>query len=100
MADLIDRQVVMLKNLLRSAAKELLAHRSGAVIWRDVAEILVDNDVVVVVRCKDCKHWSIRPGNEPTKDYFCEVNENPRIKLTRSADDFCSYGERKENETD
>lgn len=83
MADLIDEQVVMLKNLLRSAAKELLAHRSGAVIWRDVAEVLVDNDVVVVVRCKDCKH----------RDFHCFGRD-------LLDDDFCSYGERKDYETD
>ena len=48
-----------------------------------------------VVRCKDCKHWSIETGwceahshffnDGMCWDIFCE-------------NDFCSYGERKDNE--
>ena len=38
-------------------------------------------DVVEVVRCKDCKHW--------------DFGDCYRQELTRP-DDFCSYGERKE----
>ena len=55
-------------------------------------------DVVEVVRCKDCKcgNLLIQDGQEivsctneapPFADYFC-----PPMRL----DDFCSYGERKE----
>ena len=55
-------------------------------------------DVVEVVRCKDCKYGNflIQDGQEivsctneapPFADYFC-----PPMRL----DDFCSYGERRE----
>lgn len=44
------------------------------------ADHLIANDVVPVVRCKDCKNWN---------DGDCY-----RIELTRP-DDYCSYGERK-----
>ena len=41
-------------------------------------------DAVPVVRCKDCKHCA--------HDKWCE-----RRTLFVFADDFCSYGERKDN---
>ena len=52
-------------------------------------------DAVEVVRCKDCKHWNIRKGNDPTQLYFCNFN-NLWSKPCRAPYDFCSYGERKE----
>ena len=56
-----------------------------------VADYLLDNDVVPVVRCKDCKHCiyisyacgDVRCGKLHT-DYIKEG-------------DFCSYGERKDD---
>ena len=45
-----------------------------------VAEYLVSNDVVQVVRCKDCKHWN-------NGDCY-------RLELSMP-NDFCSYGEAK-----
>lgn len=49
-------------------------------------------DVVEVVRCKDCKYW------KEEKDFgmFCT---HWGSTLTESqAEDFCSYGERREGE--
>ena len=40
-------------------------------------------DVVQVVRCKDCEYFDIR--------HWCNLNENDF-----NPDDFCSYGERRE----
>ena len=45
-----------------------------------LADHLIENDVVPVVRCKDCKYWN-------NGDCY-------RIELTRP-DDYCSYGEQK-----
>lgn len=57
-------------------------------------------DVVEVVRCKDCRHWNSSRYDailesawgecrKSFEDYHCcETTEN----------DYCSYGERKENE--
>ena len=52
-------------------------------------------DVAPVVRCKDCVHWDDDPDTYGTDD-------GPKGKCMKSfetmcADDFCSYGERKEN---
>lgn len=53
-------------------------------------------DAVIVTRCEDCVHWDDDPDTYGT-DY------GPKGKCMKSfetmcADDFCSYGERKEND--
>ena len=50
-------------------------------------------DAVEVVRCKDCKHYN--------KDsLWCGMNSRDRAEwFNWYEDDFCSYGERKDNET-
>ncbi len=58
--------------------------------WLDDAEII---DAVQVVRCKDCQYAG-EPIYEVENDYWCSkhgiyVYEN----------DFCSYGERKADDT-
>lgn len=51
-------------------------------------------DVVEVVRCKECKH-KYYDGNQIIcqKLYWCDGNN-----FEPSAEDFCSYGERGEDE--
>ena len=44
-------------------------------------------DAVSVVRCKECKHW-----NE--EDHWCNIRDS--YGWDYKADDFCSYGEPKE----
>ena len=49
-------------------------------------------DAVEVVRCKDCKHWCYEYD-----DVGLCVTDVPDIDgVQRLADDFCSYGERKD----
>ena len=43
-------------------------------------------DAVEVVRCKDCKAYD-------KESYYCEA-----MGFTCEANDFCSYGERKDND--
>lgn len=54
-------------------------------------------DAVEVVRCKDCMHYINLLENE--SDYrcsiFCGCYDRPYPTV---ADDFCSYGERREEE--
>ena len=47
-------------------------------------------DVVEVVRCKDCKYWQDNNDGYPHEECRWGNGETP------DADDFCSYGERKE----
>ena len=52
-------------------------------------------DAVGVVRCKDCKHYGYEPYDNGDK---CCVRWEEWIFPFEN--DFCSYGERKDNETD
>ena len=61
---------------------------------REIIESVPAADVVPVVRCKDCIHWDDDPDTYGA-DY------GPKGKCMKSfetmcADDFCSYGERKD----
>jgi hypothetical protein len=47
-------------------------------------------DVVAVVRCKDCKYWEDNNGGYPHDLCAWRDDETP------DADDYCSYGERRE----
>ena len=60
----------------------------------DMIEDAPTVDAVVVTRCKDCVHWDDDPDTYGA-DY------GPKGKCMKSfetmrADDFCSYGEKKE----
>ena len=55
-----------------------------------VADYLLDNDVVPVVRCKDCMHRYTASSGV----IFCTQH----ITVSAEDDDFCSYGERREGE--
>ena len=57
-----------------------------------VADYLLDNDVVPVVRCKDCKHMSVVGMGFR----WCQSWE--RIQ-TMGDEGFCCFGERKDNES-
>lgn len=60
-----------------------------------VADYLIDNDVLPVVRCKDCKHF-----DENNACYCHAADENGTPIFVREHD-FCSYGERRStNEAD
>ena len=49
------------------------------------------DDVVEVVRCKDCKHWG-----GVTFGYVCRRFSGSYIRNETRETDFCNYGERKE----
>ena len=57
-----------------------------------IAKELIANGVTVVVRCKDCKHWH---KDTVFCDYMSYREASERVNWY--ADDFCSYGERKED---
>ena len=55
-----------------------------------------DRDLVEVVRCKDCKH-----SHPYLHSFYCENESAPWSENSMAnimdAKDFCSYGERREN---
>ena len=48
------------------------------------------HNITEVVRCEECKHWIL----EERCSYLASYPDEPYM----NADDFCSYGERKDNE--
>ena len=61
----------------------------------EVDVFCIRNDVVQVVRCKDCKHYLIADEFEGGKRYMCEVNHFSYINSDGDMR-YCSYGERKD----
>ncbi len=67
---------------------------------RDIVRRTPAADVALVVHCKDCKYYRVSTMLAPNK--FCfrlkhPVEDRP-IGYNFAPDDFCSYGERKEND--
>ena len=60
-----------------------------------IAEHLIANDVVPVVRCKDCVHY--RHGTSCVCDLHSEVPDmyGEGFDMQMLLNDFCSYGERR-----
>lgn len=51
-------------------------------------------DAEVVVRCKDCKHYALGVCLK----IYSDGNEHPEAWQGRKPEDFCSYGERNQNQ--
>ena len=62
----------------------------GILLASDIAYNEPRADVVEVVRCKDCKYWNYE---------YCTQSKLKK-PLETNADDYCSYGERKESEVE
>ena len=58
-----------------------------------VVDYLLDNDVVQVIRCKECLY-----GVDETESEYYLCNRKMLGKVRH--DDFCSYGERRTDGTD
>lgn len=68
----------------------------------DAKRVLADmqtEDVVPVIRCKDCMHYLIVDEFEGGKRYMCKVN---RFSYINSDGDmhYCFYGKRKEDKAE
>ena len=50
-------------------------------------------DVAPVVRCKDCKHYDLGVCLK----IYSDGNAHPEAWQSRRPEDFCSYGERKDD---
>lgn len=68
---------------------------NGLTALFQVGDAIMDcptDDVVEVVRCKDCLYWEKGKDFEPYCNHFCNVMTDT------NADDYCSYGARKKGE--
>lgn len=90
---MINREALLEKVQYRIAPNSYDSMIIGRCV--DITRKLIEDapavDAVEVCRCKDCKHW-----REET--LWCDMNSIDRGEhYTWYAEDFCSYGERKEN---
>lgn len=99
MAEYIEREALITKFKKMELGEHGLVERLFADGVYAVIAAFPAADVAPVVRCKDCVHWDDDPDTYGTD---C----GPKGKCMKSfetmcADDFCSYGERKDeaNET-
>jgi hypothetical protein len=55
-------------------------------------------DVVEVVRCRECRHYTLAPSyNGLPSDLYCKVwDVDDYYEAVTAPDDYCSYGERKD----
>ena len=66
---------------------------SGTAVKLSVIRKSPTIDAVPVVRCRECKHCD--PEN-----YHCDHPMGTAAPLRRKPDDFCSYGERMDGDSD
>lgn len=93
---LIDADAVLeeLKRMEVELMPAKLAHIYTAVVVEDAPTI----DAVPVVRCKDCKGSEVfQNDSSGVMARYCKAFT---LKRMVADDDYCSYGERKDDETD
>ena len=97
MAEYIEREALMrrIKEIHCAECDSYHGVRCRA-CWVDDTLDYIDSeqaaDVAPVVRCKDCKYWQDNNDGYPHEECRWVHEETP------DADDFCSYGERKEGD--
>ena len=78
-------------------------HKGSLIDSNDIARFPAA-DVVGVVRCKDCEHWTptwraetlgAKMGYRRMGYCRCVQWENDYFEIETEGDDFCSYGERR-----
>lgn len=95
MAEYIEREALMrrIKEIHCAECDSYHGVRCRA-CWVDDTLDYIDSepaaDVAPVVRCKDCKYWQDNNDGYPHEECRWGHGETP------DADDFCSYGKRKE----
>lgn len=99
MADYIERQAAIdafnrIKNTLKNPET---AHYDTLMFYEieDVLEDVEPADVVQVVRCENCVHWS--DSNQCERPELAGNRWHDDKYFETLPDDFCSYGERKED---
>ena len=91
MAEYIEREAVekfIMDGLNNSDVYERFGHDAIKIITE--VHYMPAADVAPVVRCKDCKYWQDNNDGYPHEECRWGHGETP------DANDFCSYGERKE----
>ena len=65
---------------------------------REILKDIPAVDAVPVVRCKDCKHFNLRSMECENEAVSTDHEGGASYSLNFYLDDFCSYGERRNND--
>jgi len=99
----------MAEYIEREAAVQQCKRHDDYTAWsiKDGIEAIPAADVVPVVRCKDCKSAEPYTRMDGKTGFYCKhqkctlrygTNWGKALYAIKEADDFCSYGERREGE--
>ena len=69
--------------------KEMLLQRINTQFWSEIENIIISAPSIDIVRCGECKMWM--------SEHLCQWWSRYGTVET-DADDFCSYGERENDE--
>lgn len=96
MAEYIEREAAI-KAMEKADCAEIAddAESCKSDYLREVIESVPAADVVPVVRCKDCKYAYINSFSAASGVALCSSSAK-----VMQQDDFCSYGERRDGDTD
>ena len=83
----VDRQY---KNCHGYSGNKKAIYREAILAVKSILHSVKPIDAVPVLRCKDCKYWQDNNDSYPHEECRWGHGETP------DANDFCSYGERKE----
>lgn len=79
------------------ALSESIKRGAGTDLQKFFADVCVATapavDAVVVTRCEDCKHYDMGACLK----IYSDGNVHSAAWQSRNPDDYCNYGERKEN---
>ena len=89
-ADRIDWRLIIPTNA--TTAEEHIIYRA-----RKLVESQPTADVVEVVRCKDCEYMCHYTDGHLECRLLSDLKPIPTTYCTMNEDDFCSYGERRED---
>ena len=84
----------LLSDIERTIEESGCVNHEGEIM--DCIRYASEVDAVPVVRCKDCKHNGTWQCHMEYDEYHPEADIHHEM---HGDDDFCSYGERKEDET-
>lgn len=90
--DLISRAALLAD--LNQDAPLTDAEETALVMYKAAVEDAPAVDAVEVVQCKGCKHCCLDLSGR--ENHLC-MRKEVGFVVRRKADDFCSYGERKDN---
>ena len=97
MAEYIDKEALFAEFDRLGLGEHSIVEKVFSIGVRTIIAGMPAADVAPVVRCRGCKHCKEATDHEE-RGFFCAIWGRGWHRV--QPDDFCSYGERKDGETD